>query len=342
MELKDCLPFLLHEFKSESDLIRAVEEISQKFTVKREDIGDYLKDPRLVSAYTAFYLTTNFPKLREVFHWLPKEWLEELKSKTFIDLGAGPGTFSLAFREWAEAPVKVIQAETSTVMREQARKLWEGLHPGEPLEQWSKPRSEKGSFLLFGHSANEMGAREAIKYIQEIDPDHILFIEPGTKSFMREILEIRRTLLQKGFNVLFPCPGTGECPMQGRVDDWCHQFIHVRHAQDVERLTQLAKKDRRLLPLTVHAYSKTFAHRDSERIVRVHPETKFSYEWDVCTGDSVVRSQVMKRGLSKKKLKELDEVLAGAALESETDKVLESGRRIRPLKLNNKDVTLDS
>lgn len=343
IRLEDCLPHLLYQFKNEAELVRAVSELSQKFIAEREKISDYLKDPRLISAYTAFYLTTNYPKLGEVINWLPDEWLVELKKCDFVDLGAGPGTFGLAFRDLCGGGQKFYQIETSGMMREQARKLWEGLCPGTPLEQLSSAKSLPGSFLLFGHSANEMGAKEAINYIKQIDPNHVLFIEPGTKSFFREVLEIRRELLRDGFHVLYPCPACGECPMAESDDDWCHQFIRVQHSVDVERLSQLVKKDRRLLPLTVHAYSRTFKHRDKERIVRVHPPTKFSYEWDACTGERVEHYQIFRRGLDKKTQKELDEVLAGSSLESEVDKVLEEGKRVRPLKINNKDVgPLDS
>ncbi|HXH74530.1 MAG TPA: small ribosomal subunit Rsm22 family protein [Bacteriovoracaceae bacterium] len=337
MFLKECLPHLIHQFPNESDLVKAIQELSQKFTTKRESISDYLNDPRLVAAYTAFYLTTNYPKLNEVFKWLPPQWLEELKTCDFVDLGAGPGTFSLAFRDWRGAATgKVHQIEQSKLMRDQARKLWDGLYPETPMLQSTRSTSLPNSFLLFGHSANEMGPKDALRYINEINPDHILFIEPGTKAFFPQMLEIRRALLNNGFNVLFPCPKALECPMAQSENDWCHQFIHVHHADDVERLSQILKLDRKLLPLTVHAYSRTFKHSDKERIVRVHPATKFSFEWDVCVGEKVDKYQVFRRGLDKKTQKEIDEVLAGASVETETDKVLEGGSRVRPVKINNK------
>lgn len=339
MQLKDCLPHLIYDFRDEADLVRAIQELSQKFTVERENISDYLKDHRLTAAYTAFYLTTNYAKLAEVFKWLPVDWLLEIRKCDFIDLGAGPGTFGLAFKDWCgESSGKIYQIEKSKIMREQARKLWDGLHPEVQMEQFSAATSLPHSFLLFGHSANEMGAKEAINYIKQIDPDHILFIEPGTKSFFREVLEIRRSLLRDGFSVLYPCPSSGECPMAESENDWCHQFIQVQHSADVERLSQLVKKDRRLLPLTVHAFSKTLKHQEKERIVRVHPSTKFSFEWEVCVGDKVEHYQVFRRGLDKKTQKDLDDVLSGSSLESEVDKVLEAGKRVRALKINNKDV----
>lgn len=334
MLLKDILPHLLHQFPHESDLLKAIQELSTKFTTKREHIGDYLKDPRLTAAYTAFYLTTNAPKLAEVMKWMPQGWIELITKAPLIDLGAGPGTFSLAWREWAGDEVKEIwQIETSEVMRTQARKLMSGLFPEIKLHQSQPPA---GGVLLFGHSANEMGPKVALDYIEKFKPEHILFIEPGTKEFFPKMLEIRRELIKQGFNVLYPCPSEHECPMAGDAENWCHQYIRVQQEPEVERLSQMAKKDRRLLPLIVHAYSKTYQHHDQERIVRVLPSTKFSFEWEVCLGERLERYQVMKRGLDKKAIKEIDEVLAGASMVSELDKSLEDRLRVKPIKINNK------
>ena len=332
MQLSTLLPLLLHEFKSEHDLIKAIEELSLKFTQKREHISDYLKDERLTSAYTAFYLTTNMPKLEAVFKWMPAAWLEEIKKTTFIDLGAGPGTFSLAYREWIGEPSKIVQIETSAVMREQARKLWEGLYPSEKLLR----KAGGPVTLFFGHSANEMGAEVALRYVEDLRPEHIIFIEPGTKDFFPKMLDMREVLIRNGFNVLFPCPRAEECPLRDSTTDWCHQFTHVQQESEVERLSQIVKKDRRSLPLIVHVFSKTFkADTPTSRLVRVHPETKFSYEWESCELNQIKNYQIMKRGLSKKSLAALSDTTAGAALEIEVEKELEKSVRVRLKSLNN-------
>lgn len=329
MNLSSILPHLLYQFKSDSELINAIEEISTKFTTERSRIGDYLKDPRLVSAYTAFYLLTNIPKLKEVLKWMPEGWVEELKKCDFIDLGAGPGTFSFAWKELGAAG-DFYQIELSALMKEQGKKLWDGLHRSSLLQgsrwEWN---SDKEKFLLFGHSANEMGAKVAIDYIEKINPEHILFIEPGTKDFFPKMLEIRDHLLKSGYKVLYPCPNEAQCPMRNS-SDWCHQFIHVQQDSEIERISQMARKDRKLLPLTVQAYSKSFVVKNPvERIVRVLPETKFSFEWEICHNNHLEHYQVMKRDLSKQESKEMASILAGTAVESEIIKDLEKAKRVK-------------
>ncbi|MBA2403373.1 MAG: hypothetical protein H0V66_01270 [Bdellovibrionales bacterium] len=103
----------------------------------------------------------------------------------------------------------------------------------------------------------------------------------------------------------------------------------------MERLSQMVRKDRRNLPLIVHAFSKTFkTNNPTVRVVRVLPETKFSYEWESCELNKLEHYQIMKRGMDKKELNQLSEVLAGAALEIELDKVVENKKRVKVKTLN--------
>lgn len=325
MRLAEILPHLLYSFSHESDLVKAIEELSRKFTTEREKIGDYLKDERLVSAYTAFYLTTNFPKLREVMKWMPEEWKSDLKECALVDLGAGPGTFSLAWKELFGAS-EFLQVETSPSMRAQARKLWDGLHPSSEMKQTGKP--DRKRVLLFGHSANEMTVGQSLDYILTYEPEHILFVEPGTKEFFGKMLELRREILKSGWHVLYPCPEASECPMLG-TGDWCHQFIQVKHDPEVERLSQIMHLDRKLLPLTVQAFSRKEYPRTKERLVRVLPETKFSFEWQVCHENRLEDYQVMKRGMDKATEKELGRILAGESLTTQLEKEVPGKKRVK-------------
>lgn len=333
LTLSDISPHLIYSFKSDDELVRSIGEISEKFTTNREKIADYLKDPRLVAAYTAFYLLTNIPKLKEVLKWMPQEWIEKLKDCDFVDLGAGPGTFSLAWK-MIGARGDFYQIELSDLMRLQAKKIWDGLHREDLFQgrSWSW-KTEKPKFLLFGHSANEMDIETVKNYIKTIRPDHILFIEPGTKDFFGKMLEIRSFLLKEKYQVLYPCPRADECPMKN-TPDWCHQFIHVKQDEEVERLSQMAKKDRKLLPLTVQAFSQTFSYENpQERLVRVLPETKFSFEWEVCHKNELMRYQIMKRDLSKAESKDIGAILSGEGILTEIIKLSDQSKRVKLVKV---------
>lgn len=324
MKLAEIIPHLLYTFPHESDLIRAIEEISRKFTTDRSKIGDYLKDERLVSAYTAFYLATNLPKLAAIMKWMPEEWKENVKGRPLIDLGAGPGTFSLAWRELF-GKSEFLQIENSEAMKKQARKLWDGNFPAEEMRHTG---TLTNGILLFGHSANEMNPETAIHYIEKFSADDIIFIEPGTPEFFGKMLEIRSELIRSGWHVLYPCPKETECPMRG-TSDWCHQFIHVTHDPEVERLSQIMRLDRKLLPLTVQVFSRREYKKTSERLVRVMPETKFSFEWQVCHDNNLENYQVMMRGMDKATEKKIGSMLAGEPLSTEVEKDVSGKKRVK-------------
>ncbi len=313
--------------------MKAVGELSAAFTTDRGNIQKYLSDPRLVSAYTAFYLTTNIPKLEAVMSWLTPEFRAGILQHELIDVGAGPGTFSVAWKELGGGDS--VMLEPSKLMREQAARLL-------PKARFTLGEREEPRLLLFGHSLNEMGLEAGLKYVIEAKPAHVWMIEPGTKEVFALALEFRRRMIREGWLVRYPCLGMGECPMSGS-DDWCHQYVEVRHDPEVERLTQLAQRDRRHLPLTVMMFSREaqpLRQPNEARIVRTFPATKFSHEWQVCReemGLALERFQLPFKSYPKSEKKAVEALLAGSLIQFETDKEMVDGRRIRLVKVDNSE-----
>ncbi len=332
LTLAQVLPHLVHQFSSEADLVRAVGELSEAFTKDRARIGDYLADRRLVAAYAAFYLTTNVPKLEGVFSWLTPDFRQEiLTSWQLIDVGAGPGTFSLAWKLLG-GRLAPLMWEGSPLMREQAERLLAGLT--QTPARFGAVEGEAPRLLLFGHSANEMGVEEAWRFVERADPQLVMFIEPGTPEVFGLMLELRERFVRGGWHILYPCLHTAACPLA--ADDWCHQYLDVRHAPDVERLTQLAHKDRRRMPVVVHMYDRTAPRARPEnlaRIMRVHPPTKFSHEWEVCrteNGEMVhERFQLMFKHVPKEHARAVAALRAGDLFSWETERMVADTRRIK-------------
>lgn len=332
MEIKDCLPYLLHQFKSEQEIFEAIAEISTKFTTKRESISDYLHDEKLVSAYTLYYLLTNIPKFKGVLKWLPPEFIAELKKSTFIDMGAGPGTFSFAFKNWSASEKPIYQVELSGVMKKQARLLWDGFFPETELTQNIPSKTNDSTVMFFGHSANEMSVEVVLDYIKRVNPTHIIFLEPGTKDFFKKMLVIRDKLFQSSWNQVYPCSSNAPCPMKEQ-DNWCHQYIHHVHSSELERIGQKVGINRRYMAMTLQVFSKESSFKTAQaKIVQIKAETKFSFEWVICADNQLVDIQLMKRGLNKSELKELAALCAGELISYQVDKVLEDGKQRITLK----------
>lgn len=333
MNLTKITPHLLTTFQSDAELVKHINKISENFTVDRDQITEYLEDEKMVAAYTAFYLTTNYPKFSHVMNHL-EDLGDDFGNYEWIDIGCGPGTFLFAIKDYYGGALKneIWGIERSPLMRKQAHKIIEGLYPYDKISVVQSasevPTKMKKRIVLFSHSLNEMGNEKALLYLKKLDADKVLFVEPGTKAFFQQYLELRTQLINLEFNCLYPCPTNKACPMEG-MDDWCHQYVKVKHDLEVERLTQLSHKNRKWLPLTIGLYAKKEYAKWSTnegRVVRTYPSTKFSLEWDICSTKNELNVlehfQVMKRGMDKKRAKVLDNAIAGGKFKFVLDREL--------------------
>jgi ribosomal protein RSM22 (predicted rRNA methylase) len=334
MNITDISPFLIYKFKSEAELVKSIHKLSENFTQTREDIEDYHSSEKLISAYAAFYLTTNFPKFAHCMNYL-KEYESLFRDYEIIDIGVGPGTFLFAIGEYFNWELDTIYGiETSHLMKKQAVKIRDGLFPDKKVEIVSSanliPEKKKKRLVIFTHSFNEMGVDEAKAYIRDLDADGVMFIEPGTKSLFKDYIKLRSSLIVKGFHCHYPCPTNDACPLEDK-DDWCHQYVKITHDLEVARLTQVASKNRTWQPMTLGLYLKEEKSlNNSSRIIRTYPETKFSLQWEVCMPDHSIRFvEIMKKDYSKSNMKLISKYLAGTEVEFDVIKEMELKTRIK-------------
>lgn len=330
IDLAQIQKHLLYDFRSEQELVNAINEMAHNFTQNRDKIGDYVLTEKMVSAYCCFYLATNLPKLAAVLDYINVD-SSYFKEFDIIDIGSGPGTFTLAWLEYLPQN-SYFCLEQAALMRQQGEKLVAGLYPKAnvvfqsslKLAQKTKPR-----LGIFGHSANEMKTTDVLQYIKQCELDEILFIEPGTKEYYQTAMNTRDELISKGFNIHYPCRANSTCPLT--KEDWCHQFLKISHTDDIKRLCQLVKKDRSLLPISIQYYSKKEKKRDESAVItRMYKPTKFSIEMDLCQvdqagGNQVIKAQQLTRSLKKKQIKELTQKYAGQKITFTSVKSLEQG-----------------
>lgn len=325
---------LLHEL-SDHQLVSHLKKISKNFTSNRDKIEDYLLGEENVSAYAATYLPSNMKKFDFILDQLPSKIIDSFNEYDFYDIGAGPGTYSLAFLERFSNSRKgeLFVIDKSELMIKQARKLISGIFPGAENVHYSFPvkKSSNKKILFFGNSINEMGASEFFKIVNELVPEVIFFIEPGTKQFFEQALLIRKDRIKKGYQVAYPCMSTAGCPL-ANVDDWCHQILRTTYEQKLERIFQMAQIDRRTMSLISHLYIKE-GELDSTkaRIVRFIRESKFSFDYQVCICDElsqlrIIEFEVLKKGMSKSELKTFSKTSVGQYLKFEVIKEISDKR----------------
>ncbi|MFZ8932977.1 MAG: small ribosomal subunit Rsm22 family protein [Bacteriovoracaceae bacterium] len=313
MDYSKIRDLLLHPL-DDVELVRRVKILSENFTVKREKIGEYVLDEKQVSAYAGFYLPTNLPKLKFLLDQLPLKVREQISNCHIIDFGTGPGTYALGFCDYFKKLPEIHLVDQSSIMLDQAKKIFSHMFPSQEISASSSLGNIKAETLLFfGNSLNEITLNELWKILEKVKPKFFAFIEPGTRDFFSKALDIRRGMGQRGYCCHFPCPSLNySCPLEKKKeDDWCHQVIQVTHDQELERISQMAKLDRRTLPFTAHFYELNGQHETSPthgRLIRMIKETKFSYIWELCIQDENLKNikvELLKKGLDKKKIKKL-------------------------------------
>src|SRR5690606_12732582 len=168
--------------------------------------------------------------LAEVFKWLSPACIKELSQTNIIDVGSGPGTFSLAWLNQFEQQQEITLIETSELMKAQARQMLNFFYPNILINE--KLRKKEKQTMVFGHSYNEIGFTQSYRLIKEASPDFVLIIEPGTKEVFVEILKLRNKMIEEGYEIIFPCLKNSACPLTDSTEDWCHQFLYTKYDND--------------------------------------------------------------------------------------------------------------
>ncbi len=292
IDISDLTPFVLKDL-SQRELISRIQKISSMLTQNREVIStsdSYIFDEEMVSAYTLFYLPSNIPKLFFLFNKLPKDFLEKILAGRFIDYGSGPGTFALAVHLFARQnnwPVgSTFAVDHSSLMRKQAQKIFDGFNIKiSVLDGKNLHNLPTQATLFFGHSLNEMEHSQIDKIITELNPQNIIFIEPGTKTFFQKLLKLRNYFHELGFNSIYPCAHLSKaCPFETE-DNWCHQIVRTTLPSELSRIADLCKLNRKQMPMIAHVYSKTDSLNNQKTLVRYKGESKFSWEWLSCQSE---------------------------------------------------------
>lgn len=316
---------LIYKFKNESELIKTIQSLQDIFTQKRNKIGDYVLSRPHVAAYAQYYTPTNAPKINFLLDQIDAESREALKKLTFIDYGCGPGTYlyPVAERKMFKHYTAIDQAP---MMLDQARSLLRDFNNINFLHDTSSLPLEP-YHLNFGNSLNEIGFEKALQLVDELAPESISLIEPGTKETFSHVLNFREGLINRGHNIQYPCASTKNCPLDD--DNWCHQVLKLTHDKELERLCQLAKQDRRSMPMIAHFYNKSAQKSENYYLLRIIRELKYAFEIEICYSFNnslvVEKRELLKKGLSKKYQKEFKKNSFGVKLDLN---LLEKGKAI--------------
>lgn len=248
---------------------KGVFELSDLFTEGRgAQLHSYFNHPKSRSAYLLYFLPLQAAKFIALFQLHPEALQAALDhagrtgTLRVTDLGAGPGTASLALLLQLlslpadEIPAKIILTwfDTNATIMKEGRELALTLAAQFPklrgrvevecvAEPWWKARAEldrrksgEQSLLFVGHLLNENAGRkdERLRLWRELleiaSGGGTLIVEPASRSTSQGLSELRDYLIQQELvtegHIWGPCLHAGRCPLAaGR--DWCHFSMPV-------------------------------------------------------------------------------------------------------------------
>lgn len=251
--------------------LKSIEDLSELFTEDRpKTMPSYFNHARYRSAYLLYFLPLQAAKFLTLFDLFPeamKSMSESVSQQSGVlsiaDLGAGPGTASLAvllhlMKRDQSSQTKLPQIQfhwfdTNMASMDDGKALIEQFCDHFPtlrgkvevhlhVKPWWKAASEllqTQSFILLGHVLNEssISERESLatwkKLTQISEGAGILIVEPAARKTAQNLSQFRdwifhSQILDKSPSQIWgPCLHSKSCPLaMGR--DWCHFSIPIQ------------------------------------------------------------------------------------------------------------------
>jgi len=170
----------------------------------------------------------------------------EFAPRRLLDLGAGPGTATLAaLAVWPRlAAAHLIEPNAALAG------IAAALIPTTtdlPFELSAQDLGQSGAALpmadlvtlsyVLAEQTREQAAALVARAAATVD-GLIVIVEPGTPAGYARILEARDALTAAGLHILAPCPHAASCPLP--AGDWCHFSVRLqrsaghRHLKDAD------------------------------------------------------------------------------------------------------------
>jgi ribosomal protein RSM22 (predicted rRNA methylase) len=275
----------------------------------------------------AAYLAVRFPATYAAISAV----LEELQARapqfaprTMLDLGAGPGTATLAALGQFPALTGLTLVERDASFLELGRRLAAGGSPqadrfAEDLRSAKMPSCD---LAVAAYSLGELSASDAAQVVERAwkQVQVLCVIEPGTPRGYATIMRVRDQLIAPGLKpqiaegrtdaalkgrsstgaaeaapfLVAPCPHERRCPMDG-TNDWCHFAARVERTSLHRKLKagELGWEDEKF-SYVIFARDPGIA-RAQARIVR-HPQAgKGHMKLDLCGPEGLALVTVSKK-----------------------------------------------
>lgn len=213
--------------------------------------------------------------------------------RTVVDVGAGPGTASLAGSS-ALPGAKFSLVERDSAWRQTAERLATALKTDSSFRVGTLPSAlTPHDIVISAYTLNELAESErpaAIAGLWAAARTALIILEPGTPKGFAVCETARAQALAAGAHAAAPCTHNERCPMT--VTDWCHQPVRVARstAHRTAKLGTLGYEDEKFsyIILTREPPSR----RAAARIVRKPIRNAGHVHLDLCVEYGLRRTTV--------------------------------------------------
>jgi len=269
-------------FKSDSritkQLARLIKEIADTYQPASGRPGDTLfPGGRFLPPYVLYYLPANlvklFPVIDELVHGTLSDFLKK-NPLSFLDLGCGPGTFSLGLLEYLVKKVPCVAGSRHRVSFWAVDRVKENIQAAETLIT-TYLSSGVVKNAVFGQTRFLQHSVTASYFYEKVFPEHLCFdlivagnivneldqkyfphiadflekhlsprgavvlIDPGTQHSSKKLLRLRDIIIKKtSLNLYAPCLQAAPCPLQETAGGWCHEKLFWAPPEWITRIDE--------------------------------------------------------------------------------------------------------
>jgi ribosomal protein RSM22 (predicted rRNA methylase) len=150
--------------------------------------------------------------------------------------------------------MKVHLVDNTKVLLQLAQSLMQSRRPFThhcDIAEFRLPKIEKDEIivLILSYTYNELHQNpRALNFIDRLcakireQESLIVFMDPANQLQAFQAMELRDSLAQKGWQILYPCPADTACPMLANKRDWCFsesEWRRPRVVVEVDRMLEL-------------------------------------------------------------------------------------------------------
>ena len=239
------------------------------------------------------------------------ETIPALDPHTLLDLGAGPGTATLAALEHFHDLKDIRLVEPNAHLAGLSKHLCHHKSVDisfEPTTLALADLNNHADLVLLSYVLNEIPPGDLEKTLDRLwdaTKQALVIIEPGTPDGFNLILKIRAHLLKSGARIAAPCPHDLTCPLKD-TSLWCHMSTRIERSalhRKVKADASLGYEDEKFSYIVA---TRLPAARPSARVIG-HPHGQKLISLELCEQTGAARTRVLsKRDEDYKAAKKLE------------------------------------